>query len=246
MLEVQKLTVAYDSSNTPVIEELSFALPIGGLLAVVGASGCGKTTLINTLAGVIAPQSGQILFQSEILSPQTTRIGLIPQSYGLLPWKNVRSNILFCMGNTKVQAHELLHICERLGISLLLERYPHELSGGQAQRVALARAFIMQPRLLLMDEPFAALDIASAHRAKQLTLALFEEYGATGIVVTHRLEEAMYLATHIAVMGNKGSFIEICANPWQGKEVQQDSAYLHFAQELRQKLLQAVEEGEAV
>ena len=147
MLEVENLTARYPRASRPVIDGLSFSLGEGGLLALLGPSGCGKTTLLNLLAGVLPPAGGSVRFCGAPLSPRDTAIGLIPQSYGLLPWKTVRENCLFCARLRGASGErELDALCARLGIGGLLDRYPRELSGGQAQRAALARALLMKPR----------------------------------------------------------------------------------------------------
>lgn len=219
MLDVRNLVVSYLGLDEPILSALSFSLPSGGLLALCGPSGCGKTTLLHTLAGVLPPTSGAVLLDGAPLSPQTVPIGLIPQNYGLLPWRTVRENCLFSARARGLDAAgRLPGLAGRLGIAPLLDRWPRELSGGQAQRCALARAFLMEPRLLLMDEPFSALDEAAAYTARALFLSLWRESGCTAIVVTHRLEEALFLADRVAVMGPGGALLLQCENPSQGGE----------------------------
>lgn len=219
MLQIEDLAVSYPGLDEPILGGLSLSVPDRGLLALCGPSGCGKTTLLHALAGVLSPTAGRILFDGAPLSPKTVPIGLIPQNYGLLPWKTVRDNCLFAARARGVDASDRLEgLCGRLGLTPLLDRWPRELSGGQAQRVALARALLMGPRLLLLDEPFAALDEAAALTARELCLALCRESGCTAIVVTHRLEEALYLARSIAVMAPGGRLVLRADNPAQGRE----------------------------
>lgn len=244
MLTVENLRVGYPRAKAPVIDGLSFSLSSGGVLAVLGPSGCGKTTLLNLLGGTMAPQAGSVSFSGKPLTPEKVSIGLIPQHYGLLPWKTVRENIRFCSdlrGNTDETA--LQKLCARLGLLPLLGRYPRELSGGQAQRTALARALLMQPQLLLMDEPFAALDAAAAWHAKLLCQNLLAECGATAIIVTHRPEEALFLAGQIAVMQPGGRFRLVAENPWRGIDGCDAPGFHTFSQRLRTALLQAAGEG---
>lgn len=243
MLEIHDLTVSYGAEKTaaPVIRGLSFSLEEGGLLAVLGPSGCGKTTLLHALAGIISPRSGMLSLDGTALRPDTVPIGLIPQNYGLLPWKTVRQNILFC-APPSAQTGSLEPLCQKLGIAGLLDRYPATLSGGQAQRAALARALFLRPRLLLLDEPFAALDAAAALSAQQLCLDLWREGGMTAVAVTHRLEEALFLAGQVAVMGRGGRFLCVCGNPWQGMENCTEPEYFALSSRLREEILRAARE----
>lgn len=222
-----------------MIDGLSFTLE-GGVLAILGPSGCGKTTLLNVLAGVLPKISGNILFHGRPLNPSDAAIGLIPQSYGLLPWKTVRQNCLFC-ASLRHKTAEPEALAQRLGIGALLDRYPRELSGGQAQRAALARALLMEPDLLLLDEPFAALDLAAAARARRLCGSLFQETGVTALAVTHRPDDALYLGDSIAVMEPRG-FRCILQNPWRGTEGA-ETGRMAFAARLEKEILAIGERG---
>lgn len=237
MLDVHNLTVRYPGHPAPALAGLSFSVEDGGLLAVAGPSGCGKTTLLSALAGVLTPTGGTMRFGGADLDPARVPIGLIPQSYGLLPWKTVRSNILFCAPSGAEQGLDAL--CVRLGLSPFLDRWPRQLSGGQAQRVALARALLRRPQLLLMDEPFAALDAAASYAARELCYDLWTASGSTAIVVTHRLEEALYLADRIAVMAPGGRFLFETQNPFQGVEEPADPGYRALLLRLKEAVLEA-------
>ncbi len=239
MLAISDLTLGYTSGKEKniVIKDFSYELSKGSILAIIGPSGCGKTTLLKGLAGLVEKLSGEITYQGRGLSPKYTTIGYIPQSYGLLPWKNVRDNCCFCAVKDKVNEEEFLDLCRELKIEALLKRYPRELSGGQAQRVALARAFIMKPDLLLMDEPYSALDIATSDYCRELTYSLCQEYKTTGVIVTHGIEDAMYLADNIVVVGNKGRIIHSQKNPWRGIKENLPSEYFTLLQEMKRKIL---------
>lgn len=239
MLEVKKLQVEYIQAGKPaeIIHDLTFSLPKDGVLAVIGPSGCGKTTLLNTLAGIMEPTAGEVLFHGKRLSPKNTKIGLIPQNYGLLPWKTVKSNCLFCVGNKKENEEKVKDFLERLGIKELINRYPGEISGGQAQRVALAKAFLMEPELVLMDEPFTALDYVAAHDARELTFQMWREHKSTAVIVTHGLEEALYLSSYIGVLGKNGKFVFLGENKWQGKKETNCLEYYGEIQKLQEMLL---------
>lgn len=236
VLTVTNLRVGY--AGVPVLRGLSFTLE-GGVLAILGPSGCGKTTLLNVLAGVLPQTGGEVLFHGRPLEPASTAIGLIPQGYGLLPWKTVRENCLLC---AKLRGRQVNPepLARELGIDFLLDRYPRALSGGQAQRVALARALLMEPALLLLDEPFAALDMAVLNRTRRLCLDMLRERRMTALVVTHRLEDALCLGNSIAVMDRRG-FRCFLDNPWQGAD---DPTAAHTALLARLEAeLQAAEDG---
>lgn len=250
MIQVEHLSVIYQKEKTEHIgiRDMNLTLLPGELLAVVGRSGCGKTTFLNALAGV-CPYQGQIILDGCPLTPKTMRIGLIPQDYGLLPWKTVRNNCLFGVEKKagKDAAGQVDALLERLGIRQVQNHYPHEISGGQAQRTALARALLMQPRLLLMDEAFAALDEASAREAMMLTLAIWREQPTEsyGVVITHRLEEAFFLADRILVMGAGGAIRGLFQNQWQGQFDIGDEDYIQCRKRIQSLIREEAETTEA-
>lgn len=173
------------------------------IVTITGPSGSGKSTLLHCLSGIVTPTSGQLLLDDLPISPRTHQIALVPQQYGLFPWKRVASNIFLpsALGKRSVSPELQQEILETLGLLDLLDRYPHQLSGGQRQRVALARAFIMQPDLLLLDEAFSALDVGTAERSRQLFLELWARYPVPTLCVTHSPEEATTLAQRTLLLG---------------------------------------------
>lgn len=243
MLKFEKVSLGYKGKTMSkiVIKNLNFSLQEGKLLAILGPSGCGKTTLLNCIATVLNPLSGTVTWRDDTLNAAQISIGLIPQNYGLIPWKTVKENCLFVQKlhhttlDRKTQEDELIKLLEELGIESYINCYPSSLSGGQAQRVALARAFNMKPDLLLMDEPFSALDAAAALKAENICFSMWKEYHPTTIIITHRLDEAMFLANEIMIMGKHGSILSKCSNPWQGIEYCEEKEYyemLHMLQEI--------------
>ena len=173
------------------------------IVTITGPSGSGKSTLLHCLSGIVTQTSGHLLLDDLPISPRTHQIALVPQQYGLFPWKRVASNILLpaALGKRSVSPELQQEILKTLGLLDLLDRYPHQLSGGQRQRVALARAFIMQPDLLLLDEAFSALDVATAERSRQLFLELWARYPVPTLCVTHSPEEATTLAQRTLLLG---------------------------------------------
>lgn len=256
MLEVKNLTLGYRDKKREhrVLEDFHFSMEKGSFLGILGPSGCGKTTLLNSLATVLPALEGEILLEGRAIMAKEVSIGLIPQSYGLLPWKTVEENGLLglflrdkkdFMKNKESYHQSLLALAERLSIKELLSRYPSSLSGGQAQRTALLRVLLMKPELLLMDEPFAALDAVASISASSLCLDIWREYRPTTVMVTHRLEDAVFLATDILVMGEDGRRKACFKNPWQGQRDCREEGCFQLLSSLRQEITRACHrEGE--
>ncbi len=202
-----------------VLEEVSFQLSSYDSLAVVGPSGCGKTTLLLMLCGLLPPTKGSVWLDGEPLSCPSRKVALVLQEYGLFPWKTVSSNITLGAEVQKIRVppDQLDGLKRELGIESLDQLYPHQLSGGQRQRVALARALLLRPRLLLLDEPFAALDTITRERLQGHILALFHHRQFSFIVVTHNIEEGVFLGRRILLLdGQERRIKTIVDNPGAG------------------------------
>lgn len=242
MVEIDKLTVTYGSENKLVnaLGPISMKISSGDIYAVIGPSGCGKSTLLHALSGIIKNYGGQILINNEGINPKNHNIGFIPQNFGLLPWKNVQKN---CLLSLKIKGkvidsaiiNRIEYILNKLNIKHLMDRYPNELSGGQKQRVAIARAFIMNPDLLLMDEPFSALDALTREEAQELFIDIWNQYKTTTIFVTHSIEEAIYMGKKIIIMSHcPGTIVEIIDNPlFNTENLRQNEDYLKLSSYLR-------------
>lgn len=187
-----------------VLDDITFTLSDRDSLAVVGPSGCGKTTLLLMIAGLLAPSEGSILFEGGEVRGPARNAGLVLQHYGLFPWKTVASNIVLGakLQKRKVTDEELKGIKKDLGIEGLDHLYPAQLSGGQRQRVALARAILLRPSLLLLDEPFAAIDTITRERLQMGLLEVFGRRRFSFVIVTHSFEEAVFLGKKILVLDN--------------------------------------------
>lgn len=204
ILQVSQLSVSYTHRRRSTEALMGITFSMGReIVTITGPSGSGKSTLLHCLSGIVTPTSGHLLLDDLPISPRMHQIALVPQQYGLFPWKRVVSNILLpaALGKRSVSPELQHEILETLGLLDLLDRYPHQLSGGQRQRVALARAFIMQPDLLLLDEAFSALDVATAERSRQLFLELWARYPVPTLCVTHSPEEATTLAQRTLLLG---------------------------------------------
>lgn len=221
MIEVQDLTFAY-SRHTPIFEQFSWRVRAGESWALLGPSGCGKTTLLYLLAGlraVTGSAAHAICIDGQPLERPRPRTGLILQDHGLLPWATVRDNVRLglrirrfygpdgrhappeqAMDRTAAE-NRLDYWLNRLGIAELQKKYPAQLSGGQRQRTAIARTLVLEPNLLLMDEPFSALDAPTREDLQRLMLELRAEESLTTVIVTHSIEEATFLGEQILVLG---------------------------------------------
>ncbi|MCR5757931.1 MAG: ABC transporter ATP-binding protein [Selenomonas sp.] len=244
MIAIEDLAVVYQRAQQKhtALKNVSLTVPRGTVCAVIGPSGCGKSTLLKVTAGLIRDYSGQVRINGGEVSPQNLRIGFMPQNYGLLPWQTVADNIrLACRikdGWTAEKTVKMQALCQKLGIEDLLGRYPQELSGGQQQRVSLARVFLLEPDILLMDEPFSALDAITREEMQDVFRDLWEEAGITTILVTHYVEEALYLGQQIVLMSaHPGTVAEVMVNKWQGSRAWKSSPeFFAKSQELKEKI----------
>lgn len=196
MLEVQGLTFAYRDSR-PVVRDLDLSLKPREIVALLGASGCGKSTVLRLVAGLLPPSAGTVAWTTN--KPD---IGYVFQDAALMPWTTIAKNIALPLelGGQNLSGKETETLLEIVGLSGLSDRYPQTLSGGQRMRVSIARAIAANPDVLLMDEPFAALDEILRFKMNELILNLRAERGWAGLFVTHSLYEAAYLADRILVM----------------------------------------------
>lgn len=242
MLEINNLSVSYNTEKKSInaLGPINMNISFGDICAVIGPSGCGKSTLLHVLSGIIKTHGGKVQLNNEGLDPMKHNIGFIPQNFGLLPWKNVQKN---CTLSLKIKGkaidaavnERIEYIQNKLSISSLKERYPNELSGGQKQRVAIARAFIMNPDLLLMDEPFSALDALTREEAQELFIDIWNQYKTTTIFVTHSIEEAIYMGKKIVIMSHgPGTIVKIIDNPlFNTEDLRQNEEYLKLSAYIR-------------
>ncbi len=190
------------------IENVSLAVEAGRFVVLVGPSGCGKSSLLMFLAGLRTPRQGRIVIDGRPMTrPDPARVGVVFQEASLYPWLTARENVEFPLlikGVGKAaRAERAMAALDLVGLAGAEGRHPHELSGGMKQRVAIARGFVQDPKVLLMDEPFAALDEQTRMTMGHELLRIWEQTGQTVVFVTHSLSEAVYLADEIVVMGAK-------------------------------------------
>jgi NitT/TauT family transport system ATP-binding protein len=212
MIDLKSVTFSY-SHAAPLFDNFSLTISRGETWAILGPSGCGKTTLLYLLAGLRHPTSGQVSIEGEVLTRPRPRSGLILQDFGLLPWSTVRENVGLGLRVRKFYGEDGKHTpidfqpgnnvaywLQRLGIDDVADKYPSQISGGQRQRAAIARTLALEPDLLLMDEPFSALDAITRGDLQNLTLSLCAEQKLTLVIVTHSIEEAAGLGKRILLL----------------------------------------------
>ncbi len=244
MIEAAHLHAGYGAAPTvqPVLSDISFRVPAGNVCAVIGPSGCGKSTLLRILAGLFSDFSGEVMINGTQVDPKRQTIGFIPQEGGLLPWRTVTENI--ALGRRVKYPDETLDlsavstVAENLGLGGLLSRYPGELSGGQRQRVSLARAFFLRPDILLLDEPFSALDAITREEIQTVFLSLWSECTITTVLVTHSMEEALRLGQEILVLSKlPGRVRAVIHNPlFAENDVRQRPEFPALSAQLRDLL----------
>jgi len=205
LLVFDDVTIAYtNGSVVTVFERFSFAVEERLFLAVLGPSGCGKSSLLHATAGFIRPTAGMIRMKGKSISEPSIEIGFVSQRYALFPWLSVEGNIAFGLRSQKRPETEVLESVDSLldiiGLAAQRHYYPDQLSGGMQQRVALARAMALNPPLLLLDEPFAALDTETRRKMQDLLLRLWGVRATTILFVTHDVEEALLLADRILLL----------------------------------------------
>jgi nitrate/nitrite transport system ATP-binding protein len=235
-LKVEQLAKAYQA-NKPVFADVSFTIDKGEFVCIIGHSGCGKTTVLNVLAGLDTATSGHCFMDGrEIAGPSLER-GVVFQSHALMPWLTVRQNIAFAVksrwpdwGRAEVDAQVKKHVA-MVGLSAAIDKKPSQLSGGMKQRVGIARAFAIQPKMLLLDEPFGALD-ALTHQ--------------TVFMITHDVDEAILLADRILLMSNgtetdqgykPGGMAEVVVNPLPRSRTRAQLHHLGGYYELRNHIV---------
>ncbi|MEG0966538.1 MAG: ABC transporter ATP-binding protein [Pseudomonas sp.] len=208
LLQVDNVSLEYRTAQRVVraTHQVSFEVDKADRFVLLGPSGCGKSTLLKAVAGFIEPQEGQIRLQGQAVhGPGPDRIVVFQEFDQLPPWKTVKQNVMFPLlasGTLKRKDAEVraLHYLEKVGLGGFADAYPHTLSGGMKARVAIARALAMQPKILLMDEPFAALDALTRRKMQEELLLLWEEVRFTLLFVTHSIEEALVVGNRILLL----------------------------------------------
>jgi len=206
ILECAKLTKKLNGLATPVtaIEQLSFSVKRGEFFVIIGPSGCGKTTTLRVISGLEPPTHGEILLNGIRVSKPSPDCGLIPQEIDLLPWLTAQGNVEFPLKLAGIKKNErerkANEIINQVGLTNFAHLFPDELSVGMQQRISLTRALVVEPQIILMDEPFGALDAQTRFLMQQFLLNIWQKTHKTFVLVTHQIEEALLLADRILVL----------------------------------------------
>lgn len=242
-LSLENLGISFDTEHGPltVLDDVSLKLAKGEFVALIGHSGCGKSTVLNIVAGLLSASQGGVLLENrEVIEPGPDR-AVVFQNHSLLPWLTVYDNVrlavdqVFARSKTKQERHDwTLHNLELVNMSHALQRRPNEISGGMKQRVGIARALAMEPKVLLMDEPFGALDSLTRTHMQESLMDIQERLNNTVIMITHDVDEAVLLADRIVMMSNGpnatvGEILEIdLPRPRNRVALADDPAYNHY------------------
>lgn len=207
MLEFRNVTFKYDEDEEPMMRDLSFSVGDGEFVSIIGASGCGKSTIFRLINGLEKPQSGEILVNGKPIETQKNYSSFMPQKGLLLPWRTIEKNVCLPMEIMKVPADKQKKACkealEQVGLSGYADKYPKDLSGGMKQRVAFARTLLAGADMLLLDEPFSALDYLTRVDMQEWLLSQWQNSGKSIIFITHDVEEAVFLSKRIFVIQDR-------------------------------------------
>jgi ABC-type nitrate/sulfonate/bicarbonate transport system ATPase subunit len=209
--DVSKSFRAADGSRLAALGGLSLTVRAGEMVSLIGPSGCGKSTLLRLIAGLDAPTSGEVRVGDEPITGPSAERGLMFQDHNLFPWLSVRGNVqagLVARGVLRQRRHEVEEFMRLVGLDDFAEVYPHQLSGGMAQRAALARALVNHPKVLLLDEPLGALDQFTRMRMQDEVLRVWQARRTTLLLVTHDIDEAIYMSDRIAIITPRPGRVE--------------------------------------
>jgi len=255
MLEVSNLRVAFGAPSGTgddfnVIGDLSLVVRPREFVCVLGPSGCGKTTLLRVIVGLVKKESGEVRIAGQEKYGPGKDVCLVFQSYGLFPWKTVRKNVEFGLkiqGKTPGEIRSVAeHFITMAGLNGFEDHYPHQISGGMQQRVGVARALACNPRVLLMDEPFAAVDYQTREHLQTELLKLADATASTVVFVTHSIHEAVYLGTRVAVLSRAPArivadlSIDLGQERWK-RDVRMTRAYEDYVLDVRKALKEGSE-----
>ena len=242
-IEIKNINKSFDGrgKNLSVLEEISLTIDDGELVCLLGPSGCGKTTLLRLIAGLDQPTSGEIIANGELVEKPSGDRAVIFQQYSLFPWLTVIQNVTFGLEISGGSKEENIQAAERylksVGLLEFKDSYPHELSGGMKQRVAIIRSLLNHSPILLMDEPFSALDMQNRHKLQEQLIGVWKRFENTIVFVTHDVDEAVYLADKIVLLDkNPGKIAEIISVDLERPRKRDSHEFLDIQESIVDKL----------
>jgi NitT/TauT family transport system ATP-binding protein len=248
-IRFDNVTVDFPTATGPmrVVDGVTLDIRDGEFVSIIGPSGCGKTTLMNIVGGFVQPSAGAVTLDGKPVTAPGPDRGVIFQEYGVFPWLTVRGNIEFGMklAANKVGAKERAEVCQRymklMGLTDFADHFPKHLSGGMRQRLAIARAYAVNPQFLLMDEPFGALDAQTRTAMQDLLLEVLQTEGKTVMLITHSVDEAIYLSSKIVVVTARPSkvrkVIEVPFGYPRSERVHEDPRFVELSREIRELVM---------
>jgi NitT/TauT family transport system ATP-binding protein len=256
MISFRNVSKVFESRGRTVtaLDRVTFDVHSGQFLVLVGPSGCGKSTLLDLLGGLTTPTSGEVLVDGVPVTGPGLDRGIVFQQYALLPWRTAQDNVEFGLEAKGVprrqRSERARHFLDLVGLTGFADRYPHELSGGMKQRVAIARSLAFDPDVLLMDEPFAALDAQTRESLQDELLRIWQHTGKTIVFITHGIEEAVYLGQRVAVLTSRpGRVKEIVDIPLGSRtateDLRSDPAFARYRHEIWRLLHDEVVKAQA-
>jgi NitT/TauT family transport system ATP-binding protein len=244
-ISVREVTKTFPVRTAPTqlaaIDGVSFDVRTGEFLVIVGPSGCGKSTLLDLIAGLTEPASGTVLLDDRPITGPGLDRGVVFQQYALFPWRTAQANIEFGLEvkgvGRRARAQRARDVLDLVGLAAFADRYPHELSGGMKQRVAIARSLAYEPDVLLMDEPYAALDAQTRESLQDELLGIWRRTGTTIVFITHSIDEAVYLGERVAVMtsrpGRIKQFVDVqLGEPTEGEDLRSTTQFIAKRREI--------------
>jgi NitT/TauT family transport system ATP-binding protein len=252
-IRFDNVNVDFPTTDGPmrVVDGVSLDIANGEFVSIIGPSGCGKTTLMNVVGGFVEPTGGSVRLDGKPISGPGPDRGVIFQEYGVFPWLSVRGNIEFGLklAANRVPASEREDICQRymalMGLTDFADHFPKHLSGGMRQRLAIARAYAVKPEFLLMDEPFGALDAQTRSAMQDLLLQVLATEGKTVMLITHSVDEAIYLSSRIVIVTARPArvrrIIDVPFGYPRDEMLQEDPRFAHLRTEIRELVMQEYE-----
>jgi ABC-type nitrate/sulfonate/bicarbonate transport system ATPase subunit len=245
--DVSKVFQAHDGGTVLALDHVSLSVAAGEFVGLIGQSGCGKSTLLRLIAGLDKPTSGELRVGNEPITRPSAERGLMFQNHNLFPWLTVRRNIqsgLVCRGLLHKRRQEVEELMRLVGLQAFANVYPHQLSGGMAQRAALARALINHPKVLLLDEPLGALDQLTRMQMQDEVLRFWQARGMTMVLVTHYVDEAIYMSDRVVVMTPRpGRIVRIVDIPFKRPRERNSPEFMALRAEILE-MLHFAEKGE--